>query len=98
MPLLLCATALGGLSAALGYRGSLEEANRMAPSDQRSEVVSSYLVAVYAGNSVPVIGVGLLAAITSSTTAHVGFALIITLLACIALTVRIKSSLKEDES
>jgi len=81
MPLLLCATALGGLSAALGYRGSLEEANRIAPSEQRSEVVSSYLIAVYGGNSVPIIGIGLLAAITSSTTAHVSFAAIITALA-----------------
>jgi MFS family permease len=92
MSLLLCATALGGLTAALGYRGSLEEANRMAPSDRRSEVVSSYLVAVYAGNSLPVIGVGLLATITSSTTAHICFALIITLLACIALIVGLRSS------
>jgi len=96
MPLLLCATALGGLSAALGYRGSLEEANRIAPSDQRSEVVSSYLAAVHGGNSVPVIGIGLLAAITSSTTAHVSFALIITLLACIALGVGFKASLNEN--
>lgn len=37
MVLLLYATAVGGLSAALGYRGSLEEANRIAPSEQRSE-------------------------------------------------------------
>ena len=96
MPLLLCTTALGGLTAALGYRGSLEEANRIAPSDQRSEVVSSYLVAVYGGNSVPVIGIGVLAAITSSTTAHVAFASIITLLACVALTVGINTPLKED--
>ncbi|MBV8798502.1 MAG: MFS transporter [Alphaproteobacteria bacterium] len=96
MPLLLCATALGGVSAALGYRGSLEEANRIAPSDQRSEVVSSYLIAVYAGNSVPVIGIGLLAAITSSTTAHVSFAAIITVLASIALLVGIKAPPAEN--
>jgi MFS family permease len=96
MPLLLCATALGGLSAALGYRGSLEEANRIAPSDQRSEVISSYLVAVYGGNSVPVIGIGLLAAITSSITAHVIFAIVITVLACIALIAGIKTRLKEN--
>lgn len=96
MPLLLCATALGGLSAALGYRGSLEEANRIAPSNQRSEVVSGYLVAVYGGNSVPVIGIGLLAAITNSTTAHGAFAVIITVLACTALAVGIKVAPKEN--
>jgi hypothetical protein len=91
MPLLLCATGLGGLSAALGYRGSLEEITRIAPSDQRSEVVSSYLIAVFGGNSVPVIGIGLLAAATSSTTAHALFAAIITGLACIALVIGIKA-------
>lgn len=96
MPLLLCATVLGGLSAALGYRGSLEEVSRIAPSDQRSEVVSSYLIAVYGGNSVPVIGIGLLAAVTSSTTAHVSFAAIITALACIALMVGIKAPPAEN--
>ncbi len=95
MTLLLCATAIGGLSAALGYRGSLEEANRIAPSERRSEVVSSYLVAVYAGNSVPVLGIGLLATITSSTTAHVSFAAVITLLACIALVVGFRASSNE---
>jgi MFS family permease len=96
MPLLLCATALGGLTAALGYRGSLGEANRMAPSDQRSEVVSSYLVAVFAGNSVPVIGIGILATITSARTAHIAFAAIITLLACVALVVGIKAPSEES--
>jgi hypothetical protein len=91
MPLLLCAAALAGLSAALGYRGSLEEVSRMAPSDQRSEVVSSYLVGVYGGNSVPIIGIGLLAAATSSTTAHLAFAAVITVLACVALLIGIKA-------
>jgi len=53
MPLLLIATAGGGLSGALGYRGSLAVVNGIAPQDRRSEVVSSYLVAVYCGNSIP---------------------------------------------
>jgi predicted MFS family arabinose efflux permease len=96
IPLLVFATALGGLSAALGYRGSLEEISRMAPSDHRSEVVSSYLIAVYGGNSVPVIGIGILAAITSSTTAHISFAGIITALACMALIVGIKVPTIDD--
>ena len=42
----------------LGYRGSLEVINRIAPADRRSEVVSSSLIALFAGNSVPVIGIG----------------------------------------
>src|SRR5947207_12342496 len=57
MPLLLLATMLGGISAALGYRGSLEVVNRIAPRDNRSEFVSSYLIAFYLGNSLPIIGI-----------------------------------------
>ncbi len=49
MPVLFVASAMGGVSAALGYRDSLEVVNRIAPADRRSEVVSSYLVAVYLG-------------------------------------------------
>jgi MFS family permease len=52
MPLLLIAATLCGISGGLGYRGSLEVINRIAPADRRSEVVSSYLVALFAGNSV----------------------------------------------
>ena len=81
MPLLLVATVLSGISAALGYRGSLEVVNRIAPSDKRSEVVSSYLTAVYLGNSLPIIGIGLLSDMVSSITAHLAFAAVIGLLA-----------------
>ena len=86
MPLLLGATVLAGLASALGYRGSLEIVNRIAPNEQRSEVVSSYLIAVYLGNSIPVIGVGVLSEWLSSLTTHIAFASVITILAVGALT------------
>jgi MFS family permease len=84
LPLLLFAAALCGVAGGLGYRGSLEVINRIAPADQRSEVVSSYLIALFAGNSVPVIGIGVLAALVGAITAHVTFAAVITALAGIA--------------
>jgi MFS family permease len=84
LPLLLFAAALCGIAGGLGYRGSLEVINRIAPSDQRSEVVSSYLIALFAGNSLPVIGIGLLSAMAGALTAHVIFAVVITALAAIA--------------
>ncbi len=90
MPLLLLATMLGGISAALGYRGSLEVVNRIAPSDKRSEVVSSYLIAVYLGNSLPIIGIGLLSNSVSSIAAHIAFAAIIGLLAAAAFATGMK--------
>jgi sugar phosphate permease len=84
MPLLLFAAALCGVAGGLGYRGSLEVINRIAPADQRSEVVSSYLIALFAGNSVPVIGIGVLSAVAGSLVAHVSFAVVITALAGLA--------------
>jgi MFS family permease len=84
LPLLVAAAALGGIAGGLGYRGSLEVVNRIAPPDQRSEMVSSYLVACFAGNSLPVIGIGLLSAVAGSLVAHVTFAAVITALAGIA--------------
>ncbi|HUD89523.1 MAG TPA: MFS transporter [Xanthobacteraceae bacterium] len=90
LPLLLLAAALGGICGGLGYRGSLEVINRIAPADRRSEVVSSYLIALFAGNSVPVIGIGLLAAVAGAPVAHVTFAAMITALAGIAALTGIK--------
>ena len=84
LPLLLFAAALCGVAGGLGYRGSLEVINRIAPADRRSEVVSSYLIALFAGNSLPVIGIGVLSAIAGALTAHVTFAAVITVLAAIA--------------
>jgi MFS family permease len=90
LPLLVFAAALGGVSGGLGYRGSLEVINRIAPADRRSEVVSSYLIALFGGNSVPVIGIGLLSAATSALFAHVTFAVVITALAGIAALTGLK--------
>jgi MFS family permease len=82
--LLVIAAGLGGIAGGLGYRGSLEVINHIAPADRRSEVVSSYLIVLFAGNSIPVIGIGLLAAATTALTAHVAFAVVITALAGVA--------------
>jgi hypothetical protein len=64
--------------------------NRIAPADRRSEVVSSYMVALFAGNSLPVIGIGLLSATASPLTAHVTFAAVLTALAGVAMLTGIK--------
>jgi MFS family permease len=90
MPLLLFAAAFCGIAGGLGYRGSLEVINRIAPADQRSEVVSSFLIALFAGNSLPVIGIGVLSAVAGSLVAHVSFAAVITALAGIAALTGIK--------
>jgi MFS family permease len=91
MPILIVATAIGGAAGGLGYRGSLEVVTALAPAKQRSEVLSSFLVAVYLGNSVPVIGIGLLTAAAGSSVSHVTFAAIITLMAVAAAAIAIIS-------
>jgi sugar phosphate permease len=89
------AAALGGLAGGLGYRGSLEVINRIAPADRRSEVVSSYMIALFAGNSAPVIGVGFLSVAATSLTAHMIFAAVLTVLAAIALWTGLKFAPKD---
>jgi len=90
LPVLLIAAAGTGVSGGLGYRGSLEVINRIAPADQRSEVVSSYLVVCFAGNSLPVIGIALLSEVAGSLAADVTFAAVTTVLAGLAFLTGIK--------
>jgi hypothetical protein len=85
MPLLLAATALGGASAGLGYRGSLLVVNQMAPADRRAEVVSSYYVVCFFGNSIPVIGLGIITVMASSLVASLTFAFTISAFAIAAI-------------
>jgi MFS family permease len=81
MQLLLAASALGGVALGLGYRGSLQVVNEIAPDDRRGEVTSAYYIACFAGNAVPVIGVGVVASLSNALTASITFACTIAALA-----------------
>ncbi|SAK55944.1 multidrug resistance protein D [Caballeronia hypogeia] len=84
---LLCATALCGLATALGFRGSLQEVNRIAPEDQRAEVLSAYLLCCYTGNSLPAVGIALLSRRVGHLWADAAFAAVSVVLALVALAV-----------
>jgi MFS family permease len=84
---LIAATALCGIATALGFRGSLQEVNRMAPADQRAELLSAYLLCCYAGNSLPVIGIALLSRQVGHLWANIAFASVSVMLAAIALAI-----------
>jgi MFS family permease len=84
------ATALCGVSAGLGYRGSLEVINKIAPEDRRAEVTSSYFVCCFAGNALPVIGVGIISAYAGMPSASATFAGMISLFAVAAIIFDIK--------
>ena len=74
MFLVLAATVVAGSAMSLGYRGSLQVVNEIAPQEKRAEVVSTYLLTCYSGNAIPVIGVGLLSLPFGTTAAHIIFA------------------------
>jgi MFS family permease len=61
IPILITAAAICAVTSGLGYRGSLEVTNQIAPPDRRAEIASSYFICCFAGNALPVIGVGIIA-------------------------------------
>jgi hypothetical protein len=82
---LAASSAVGGIGFGLCYRGTLQVVNRIAPEDKRSEVVSSFMIACFLGNSLPVVGVGLLALVTSGAAAQLAFAGMVVVLDLVAL-------------
>jgi hypothetical protein len=85
MVLLIVATAVCAITAALGYRGSLQVTNQIAPSDRRAQIVSSYLICAFAGNALPVIGVGVISTFAGPIAASLAFAATIAVFALTAL-------------
>ena len=78
--ILVLATSLAGLGLGVGYFGSLRVVNELAPGEHRGAVASSYFLACFIGNSIPVIGVGVLSTITTALTASVALASTVTAL------------------
>lgn len=85
LPLLLTGTAVCGVCAALGYRGSLQVVNALAPADRKAEVVSVYFACGFMGNALPVIGVGVLSQAAGARLADTVFAGVISVAALGAL-------------
>lgn len=87
MPILLAGTTVAGVASALGYRGGLQVINTISPDDRRAEIVSTYYVAGFVGNSLPVVGVGILSGAVGSVAAGAIFAITIGAFAVAALLV-----------
>ena len=85
MPVLLLATTVCGVAAALGYRGSLQVVNELAPADRKAEVVSTYFLCGFMGNALPVIGVGVLSQAAGARMADMTFAGVVSAIAVLAL-------------
>jgi MFS family permease len=84
--LLVLGSAVGGAAVGLGYRGSLQLVNQLAPDAHRAEIVSTYLMFCYLGVSLPVIGIALLSAATTPIVAETAFAAVIAAFALFAIS------------
>ena len=80
--ILVVATAFAGVALGLGYVGSLQVTNELAPDEHRGAVASSYFLCCFVGNSLPVIGVGVLSTLTTPVTATVTLACVVAALSC----------------
>jgi MFS family permease len=98
MPLLIGAAVVGGAAMALSYRGSLQVLNEISPQEKRAEIVSSYLMMCYLGNSIPVLGVGLLATALSPPSAHGIFAVVVAALAVTAIVTGVLARKREEQA
>jgi len=85
MVLMVAATGVCGVAAALGYRGGLQVVNQIAPVERRAEVVSAFFICCFCGNALPVIGIGILSSLANATTASLAFAGMITVFSLVAL-------------
>jgi MFS family permease len=90
LALLIVATALCAVASGLGYRGSLQVANQIAPADRRAEIVSAYFICGFAGNALPVIGVGVISTLAGPIQASLAFAVTISIFALVALAFELR--------
>ena len=97
LPLLVVAAVVTGVATALGYRGSLQVVNEIAPKAQRAEVIASFQIVCFTGNAVPVIGIGVISTIWSPVAATVSLAAVATLLALVALGMEMGRGRKQKQ-
>ena len=88
--LLFAASAIGGVSSVLGYRGSLAIVNEIAPKDRRAETLAVLMLCCYTGISLP-IGIGVATQKTRAGTADLVFAVLLCVLALIAIAMGLNS-------
>jgi hypothetical protein len=67
---------LAGTGHGLGFLGAQDDLNRLAPPERRGEINAALYMCIYLGIALPVIGVGVLADLTTLTTAVVVFAFV----------------------
>src|ERR1041384_2473074 len=89
MVVMVTATALCGIASGLGYRGSLQVVNQIAPAENRAAVVSSYFICGFSGNALPVIGIGVISTLAGGLIADAVFAAVIVVFALAAVAMQV---------
>jgi hypothetical protein len=74
--LLVAGAALAGTGHGAAFLAAQDDLTRIAPNDQRAEVSAAFYVCIYLGLSLPVIGIGILADLTTLFTAVTTFAVV----------------------
>jgi predicted MFS family arabinose efflux permease len=72
--LLVAAAVIAGTGHGLGFLATQDDLNRIAPPEHRAEINAAFYTCIYTGVALPVIGVGVLASITSLYTGVAVFA------------------------
>ena len=90
MPLVLGGALAAGAAAGLGYRGSLQVIYALAPHDRRAEIGSAYYLCGFAGNALPVIGVGVVTTFAGPVAGSASFAVLIAAFAVVALVMELR--------
>jgi MFS family permease len=85
LPLLVLGAVVAGVGQGLSFRAGLAGITSGSPPDQRAAVASTFFVVAYVAISVPVIGVGVLADITTLRAAGLAFAAVVAAIAAVVL-------------
>lgn len=94
--LMLAGAAISGAGQGITLRSGLGEVVGASPKDRKSEVTSTYFVVIYVAISLPVVGLGVTAALTSLVAAGIAFSVIVAALALIAMGLLIRRQRREN--
>jgi hypothetical protein len=73
---LIIGAVLAGVGHGVAFLAAQDDLTRIAPSDQRAEVSAAFYVCIYLGVALPVIGIGVVAVLSTLFTAVTTFALV----------------------
>jgi len=94
LALFIAAAVVGGTGVGFAFQSAVARVGALAEPAERAAVTSTFFVVAYLGITVPVVGVGELATVTSLTDAALALAVLVTVLAgvCTVLILRLRRS------